>query len=179
MPEAGSQDRVPFDRVFTLRCLSFGPCELLTLSSPFVFGGFGASGTGRGTERPTRTGGLVGSWWGGGPCPAREGDPEGGQAGPVDRGGAGADIGGDPFLAPGPGFAATPGNAYVMGDLAFHLRPGAGVGVLPCRVGLGATSCVFAQERGSLNVVEKTTFDMPARASVPGSPSAAYPDMTR
>ena len=42
-----------------------------------------------------------------------------------------------------------------------------------------ATSRVFAQEGGSLNVVEKTTFDMPARASVPGSPAAANPDMTR
>src|ERR1017187_9568755 len=123
--------------LYASRCLSFGPCELLTLSSPFVFGGFGASGTGRGTERPTRTGGLVGSWWGGGPCPAREGDPEGGQAGPVDRGGAGVDIGGNPFLAPDAGFAATPGHAYVMGYLSFHLRPGARVGVLPCRVGLG------------------------------------------
>ena len=41
------------------------------------------------------------------------------------------------------------------------------------------TSCVFGQDRGSLNVVEKTTFDMPARAPVPGSPPAANPDMTR
>ena len=37
--------------------------------------------------------------------------------------------------------------------------------------GSRATSWVFAQARGSLNVVEKTTFDMPARTSVPGSPS--------
>ena len=41
------------------------------------------------------------------------------------------------------------------------------------------TSCVFAQESGSLSVVEKTIFDMPARESVPGSPSAANPDMRR
>ena len=45
--------------------------------------------------------------------------------------------------------------------------------------GSRAMSCVFGQERGSLNVVEKTIFDRPARASVPGSPSAAYRDMTR
>jgi hypothetical protein len=38
---------------------------------------------------------------------------------------------------------------------------------------------VFAQESGSLSVVEKTIFDMPARESVPGSPSAANPDMRR
>ena len=42
-----------------------------------------------------------------------------------------------------------------------------------------ATSSVFGHVRGSLNVVEKTAFDRPARASVPGSPSAAKPDMTR
>jgi hypothetical protein len=42
-----------------------------------------------------------------------------------------------------------------------------------------ATSCVFAQERGSRSVAEKTTFDMPARASVPGSPPAANPDISR
>jgi hypothetical protein len=42
-----------------------------------------------------------------------------------------------------------------------------------------ATSCVFAQERGSLSVVEKTTFGSPARASVPGSPSAANRDIRR
>ena len=40
-------------------------------------------------------------------------------------------------------------------------------------------SWVFAQERGSVNVVEKTTFDIPARASMPGSPSAANLDITR
>ena len=42
-----------------------------------------------------------------------------------------------------------------------------------------ATSWVFAQARGSVNVVEKTTFDIAARASVPGSPTAANPDITR
>ena len=42
-----------------------------------------------------------------------------------------------------------------------------------------ATSCVFAQARGSLKVVEKTTFDMPVRDAEPCSPSAANPDMTR
>src|SRR5438128_7450869 len=31
------------------------------------------------------------------------------------------------------------------------------------------TSCVFAQARGSLKVVEKTTFDMPASAAVPAA----------
>ena len=41
------------------------------------------------------------------------------------------------------------------------------------------TRCVSAQERGSLSVVEKTTFDRPARAPVPGSPPAANPDMRR
>ena len=41
------------------------------------------------------------------------------------------------------------------------------------------TSRVFGHVRGSLNVVEKTTFDIPASASVPGSPSAANPDITR
>jgi hypothetical protein len=45
--------------------------------------------------------------------------------------------------------------------------------------GSRSTSWVFAQERGSLNVVEKTIFDRPARAPVPGSPSAANPDMMR
>jgi hypothetical protein len=40
---------------------------------------------------------------------------------------------------------------------------------------VGFRGVVFAQERGSLNVVEKTTFEMPARAPVPGSPSAANP----
>ena len=45
--------------------------------------------------------------------------------------------------------------------------------------GSWGTSCVFGQESGSLKVDEKTTFDMPASASVPGSPSAANPDMTR
>ena len=41
------------------------------------------------------------------------------------------------------------------------------------------TSWVFAHDRGSLSVLEKTTFDRSARASVPGSPSAANPDMSR
>jgi len=45
--------------------------------------------------------------------------------------------------------------------------------------GSRATSWVFAQERGSRSVVEKTTFDIPANPSVPGSPSAANSDMTR
>ena len=58
-----------------------------------------------------------------------------------------------------------------LADLSFISRTAS--------TGSWATSCVFAQERGSLNVAEKTTFDMPARASVPGSPSAAYPDMRR
>jgi hypothetical protein len=31
---------------------------------------------------------------------------------------------------------------------------------------------VFAHDSGSLTVLEKTTFDMAANASVPGSPSA-------
>ena len=42
-----------------------------------------------------------------------------------------------------------------------------------------ATSLVFGHARGSCNVVEKTTLDIAARESVPGSPSAAYPDITR
>jgi hypothetical protein len=41
------------------------------------------------------------------------------------------------------------------------------------------TSWVFGHASGSVNVVEKTTFDRPARTSVPGSPSVASPDMTR
>ena len=45
--------------------------------------------------------------------------------------------------------------------------------------GSWATSRMFAQERGSLNVAEKTTFGQPAIASVPGSPPAANPDMIR
>jgi hypothetical protein len=40
-------------------------------------------------------------------------------------------------------------------------------------------SCVFGHDSGSVKVVENTTFDMPARASVPGSPSLASPDMSR
>jgi len=45
--------------------------------------------------------------------------------------------------------------------------------------GSWATSWVFAQERGSLSVAENTTFEKPARTSVPGSPAAANPDMRR
>jgi hypothetical protein len=41
------------------------------------------------------------------------------------------------------------------------------------------TSCVFAHDRVPVKVVEKTTFDSPAKAPVPGSPSVASPDMTR
>ncbi len=41
--------------------------------------------------------------------------------------------------------------------------------------GSWAASCVFAQERGSLSVAEKTAFDMPARAPVPGSPRRRIP----
>ena len=41
------------------------------------------------------------------------------------------------------------------------------------------TSCVFAQASGSVKVLENTIFEKPASASVPGSPSAANPDMTR
>src|ERR1700748_641446 len=37
--------------------------------------------------------------------------------------------------------------------------------------GSSATSCVFAQERGSLSVVEQTTFAMPARASQVAAPA--------
>ena len=39
--------------------------------------------------------------------------------------------------------------------------------------------CVFVHVRGFSNVREKTIFDIPASASVPGSPSAANPDMRR
>jgi hypothetical protein len=45
--------------------------------------------------------------------------------------------------------------------------------------GSRVSSRVFAQENGSRNVVEKTTLDMSAKASMPGSPSAANPDMRR
>jgi hypothetical protein len=82
-------------------------------------------------RRPRRTGVLGGSGWGGGPGPAGEGDSEGGEAGPVDGRGAGVGIGGDPLLAADPGFAATPRSAHKVGQLAFHLGPGARVGVLP------------------------------------------------
>jgi hypothetical protein len=41
------------------------------------------------------------------------------------------------------------------------------------------TSCVFGHVRGAFNVLEKTIFVKPASASVPGSPSAANPDMSR
>ena len=41
--------------------------------------------------------------------------------------------------------------------------------------GSWVTSCVFAHDRGSVKVVEKTTFDNPAKAPVPGSPSLARP----
>jgi hypothetical protein len=42
-----------------------------------------------------------------------------------------------------------------------------------------ATSCVFAQESGSVNVDENTTFDMSVSDPVPGSLCAANPDMMR
>jgi hypothetical protein len=42
-----------------------------------------------------------------------------------------------------------------------------------------AISWVFGQASGSVKVVEKTTFDRPARTSVPGSPSVASSDMSR
>jgi hypothetical protein len=42
-----------------------------------------------------------------------------------------------------------------------------------------ATSRVFGHDSGSVKVLENTTFDSPARASVPGSPSVASPDMSR
>jgi len=45
--------------------------------------------------------------------------------------------------------------------------------------GSWVTSCVFAHDSGSVKVLENTIFDMPARASVPGSPSVASPDMSR
>lgn len=45
--------------------------------------------------------------------------------------------------------------------------------------GSRASSLVFAHARGSLNVVEKTTFDSWASAPVPGSSSVACPDMMR
>ena len=45
--------------------------------------------------------------------------------------------------------------------------------------GSWVTSWVFGHASGSVKVVEKTTFDRPARASVPGSPSLASPDMSR
>jgi hypothetical protein len=38
---------------------------------------------------------------------------------------------------------------------------------------------VFGHWSGSVEVLENTIFDMPARASVPGSPSAAMPAMSR
>ena len=41
------------------------------------------------------------------------------------------------------------------------------------------TSCVFGHESGSRSVLENTTLDMPASASVPGSPSAARSDINR
>jgi hypothetical protein len=41
------------------------------------------------------------------------------------------------------------------------------------------TSCVFGHVSGSVKAVEKTTFERPASASVPGSPAAASSDMSR
>ena len=41
------------------------------------------------------------------------------------------------------------------------------------------TSRVFSHDSGSLKVLEKTIFGMSAKASVPGSPSAARADMSR
>jgi hypothetical protein len=45
--------------------------------------------------------------------------------------------------------------------------------------GSWVTSWVFGHDSGSVKVLEKTTFDRPARTSVPGSPAAANPDMSR
>ena len=45
--------------------------------------------------------------------------------------------------------------------------------------GFCVISCVFGHDKGSVRVLENTIFDIPARASVPGSPSAANPDMSR
>src|SRR4029450_8515603 len=45
--------------------------------------------------------------------------------------------------------------------------------------GARGTSWVFGHASGSVKVEEKTTFDRPARTSVPGSPSLANPDLTR
>src|ERR687898_361222 len=45
--------------------------------------------------------------------------------------------------------------------------------------GSSLTSLVFGHESGSDRLEEKTTFDSPARSSVPGTPSSASPDMSR
>ena len=45
--------------------------------------------------------------------------------------------------------------------------------------GSSVTRVEFAHSNGSLRVLEKTTFDMSASESVPGSPSLANPYISR
>src|SRR5271167_1499671 len=65
---------------------------------------------------------------------------------PVERGGPGVHIGGDPLFAAGASLASTPQAGDEVADLAFHLGPGPGVSVLPfggLLVGLVALQDLF------------------------------------
>jgi hypothetical protein len=75
-----------------------------------------------GTEGPSAAGGV--------------GDPEGGQAGEVDRGGEEVEIGADTQESPRAGTAAAVAAAHQMGDLAFDLGAGGPVVGLPGGIGL-------------------------------------------
>ena len=59
---------------------------------------------------------------------------QGGQSGEVDGAGSGQDVGQDAFLSAASGFAAAPGAAGEVADLAFHDGPVRAVVLMPCRV---------------------------------------------
>ncbi len=109
---------------------------------PLVWGVSGREGPAGKGETVEDGGASIVSGGRSGPRPASEGDAQGRETGPVARGGTGIGVGGDPDLAPHPGFAATPGSAHEVSDLAFYLRTGARIRV--CQSGSAwATLCAW------------------------------------
>lgn len=70
------------------------------------------------------------------PAVAVEAHAEHGEAGQVDGGGSGVDVGGDAGDAATSGFAAAPQAPGEVGDLAFHHRPVGPVALSPLGDGL-------------------------------------------